>query len=1080
MISIAVWWSLTLSLQKGTDDGFDAGPNPIFAKNPTVNATNVVFEFAGDLWQVPRHGGDASRLTTTPGGTASKPIFSPDGTKIAFTAQYDGNVDVYVMPAGGGSPKRLTSHPGADTAVGWTPDGRSILFRSSMLSNTDYSRLFTVAIDGGFPKPLPFPAAEQGSFSPDGKQLAYVPNPKWQEAWKRYRGGQTTPIWVGDLNDSHVTAIPRTNTNQSFPMWMGDSIYFLADPSGPVGLYKFDTKSHNTAAVVFGKVFDIKSATAGPGVIAYEKLGSVHIFDVVRRQDETIPIRISGDFPHARISWKDVQSRITSVAPSPSGQRVVVCARGWAFTVPGKKGDTRLLSETQGLDRDHAVWSPDGKSIAYVQDDLTGEHIVLKSVDSGTEKSIELGQAPGTYDNLVWSPDSKRIAYTDNKLNLWVVEVATGRNTLIDTGNYRSTTNLKATWSPDSQWLTYAHDQMNFLNSISVYSFKTAKSTIVTAKLANASEPVFDRGGKYLYFIASTDEGIGIDTEDIAATGQTNRSSQVYAILLRKDIPNPFRPESDEEKTATETKSPAKVQFDIDLEEIGRRIFPVPLPHANYSTVIAGPENSFFVESIPARLLPTDPPAPGSLLKYSFADQKIVPFLDGVREVIATSDGSKLLVQQGADLRIVGTEAPAAPGSGRIDLSDLRVKIDPRQEWTAMYHQAWRRERILFYDPGMHGIDSFVMEKRYEPFLANLRSRADLNYLFTDMMGEICIAHMFIGGGDLETAPRVRGGLLGADYTFENGRYRIARVYDGESWNPELYSPLGNADVRAKNGEYLLAINGQDLTQATDIYLALEGKAGKRVTVKLGPTPDGKGAREVPVTPVDSETALRHASWEEDNRRFVDEATGGKCGYIHVPDTNRGGWTAFMRYYYAQHDKDAIIIDERFNHGGAINDFMVNEMEKPLDFYGVTRYGKMFRTPNAAVYGPKVMLINELAGSGGDIFPYIFKQHKTGKIIGHRTWGGELTSAGFRTIDGGSVRAPEDAQFDIKTGEFIIENYGTPPDLEVEFDPQQWKAGIDSQLKVAVDVIKKEMAAHPPVPIKRPTYPDKSKIKNLG
>jgi tricorn protease len=1074
MISAATCF-LALLLVPPSPDAFDPGPDPLLAQHPTVNATAIVFAYAGDLWRVPRHGGEAVRLTATPGGTAANPYFSPDGKSIAFSANYEGNTDVYVVSSEGGNPKRLTAYPGRNDVEGWTRDGQSVLFRSAMLSNTDYGRLFTVSINGGFPKPLPFPAGEQGSFSPDGTKLAYVPNPKWEQAWKRYRGGQTTPVWIGDLSDSHIVPVPRKNTNDSYPMWIGNSIYYLSDPTGPVGLSRFDLNTGHGSVVVPGRGFDLKSATAGPGVIAYEKLGSIHVLDLQNFRDERIAITLHGDFPSDRYTWKDVRPHLTSISPSPSGRRFVACARGWLFSVPLKKGDTRLLDDEQGCDRNSAVWSPDGKSIAYTQDDRKGERLIVLDAETGVKKQLSLGDPPGNYGELAWSPDSKRIAYTDNKLNLWAVDVATGTNTKIDTGSYRATANMAAVWSPDSQWLAYARDLPNFLKSIALYSFRTKTSTLVTDELANATDPAFDRGGKYLYFLASTDIGFGIDTEDIMALGVTNTSQQVYGILLKKETTSPLSPESDEESVAPETKGP-KTVFDIDLDGIQKRAFSVPLPRADYRSIIPGPEDSFFTLSSNPRLTAVDRTEPGQLIKFSFKDRKTTVFSSSVASAQATSDGSKLLIHSGGEWTLIAADAPPGPTPDRVDLSQLKVKIDPAREWEAIYHQVWRQERILFYDPGLHGIDANAMERRYEPFLANLHSRADLNYLFTDMLGELCIGHMFIGGGDLPEAPRVQGGLLGADYSFQNGRYRLTRVYDGESWNPGLHAPLGDAGVRAKPGEYVLSIDGKELTQATDIYVALEGTAGKRVSVRLGPNADGTGSRTVAVTPVASESELRNAAWREDNRRYVDQATGGHCGYVAVPDTGSGGWTAFMRYYYTQNDKDAIIVDERFNHGGAINDFMVREMEKPLDYYGATRYGLLYRTPNAAVYGPKVMLANEMAGSGGDIFPYLFKQHHTGKLVGHTTWGGELSAYGFPVIDGGTIRAPDDANFDIKTGEYCIDNVGVSPDIAVEFDPKLWSKGIDSQLQAAVEEIKKEMIAHPPTKFKRPKYPDKSKL----
>jgi tricorn protease len=1073
--------ALALFAQGSPEKGFDPGPSPYLMRHPTVNASEIVFEFAGDLWSVPRSGGDAIRLTSSPGGSISNPFFSPDGTQIAFSADYDGNTAVYVMPASGGTPKRLTASSGADQVTGWTPDGTSVVFSSNRQSNTDYLRLYTVSMNAGTPKALPFPAGVEASFSPDGAHIALVPNPKWELAWKRYRGGQTTPIWVGDLATSKITPVPRHNTNDFNPMWVGNAIYYLSDPTGPVGMNRYDVKTGKVTTVVPGEGFDLKSASAGPGVIAYEKLGSIHLYNLASGEDHPVRVHIVGDFPAARTEFKDLRSRITSFAISPSGKRAVVCARGWVLTVPAEKGDIRILDDRQGFDRTDAAWSPDGKTIAYICDEGKGEHLALYDLAKGTEQRVALGDAPADYSGPVWSPDSKKIAYTDNKLNLWVVDASTGANQLIDTGTYRGNTTMLPRWSPDSKWLTWSRDLESFVRAIFVYSFDSRQKSQITDGLADALLPVFDRSGKYIYFTASTDEGFGMDYEDLEAIAATNSTSTVYAILLRKDLPDPLQPESDEEKPkeAPKKDEPKPAATKIDLAGIQHRIIALPLPRASYDDLVPGPNETLFALSRPPRATAVDREGPGTLQKFAFADRKVTPAAENVEFVQASTDGEKLLLRQGRDWRIVSSAAPGAPG-GKLDLADLRTKIDPPTEWTAMYHQAWRKERMLFYDPGLHGIDSYKMEKRYEPFLANLRSRGDLNYLFTDMLGEICIGHMFIGGGDIPERPRADNGVLGADFSFENGKFRLTRVYDGESWNPELHSPLGAPGVNAVPGEYLLSIDGKDMSEINDVHKALEGQAGRQIRVRLGPTPDGVGARNAVVVPLASDFGLREAAWAEDNRRYVERETGGRGGYVHVPDTGAGGYAAFMRYYYAQEDKDGMIVDDRFNHGGAINDFMVREMEKPLDFFGATRYGKTFKVPMAAIYGPKVMLINEMAGSGGDLFPYLFRQHHVGKLVGHKTWGGELSAYGFPLIDGGTIRAPDDAEFDPTTGQYVIDNVGVAPDIEVELDPAAWRKGVDSQLQAAVEELKKQMAAHPPMVIKKPPYPDKTKLPDQG
>lgn len=1057
---------------------FDPGPSPLLMRHPTMNATTIVFQFAGDLWSVSREGGDANRLTSAP-GTESDPYFSPDGQTIAFSAQYDGNVDVYTMPAQGGVPKRLTAHPASDTVVGWTPDGKRVIFSSTMLSNTDYERLLTVSKDGGVPQALPFPAGVEASLSHDGTQIAYVPNGKWQQAWKRYRGGQTTPIWIAQLSDSKWKAIPRKNTNDRNPMWIGNSIYYLSDPTGPVGMFRYDTQSGKVTTEIPGEGFDLKSASAGPDGIVFERLGSINIYDYKNHSSKRVPISIHSDFPEVREGFKDARRNITGLGISPSGQRAVVSARGWIFTVPASKGDIKLLDGKQGVDRREPAWSPDGKTIAYISDEDGVQKLALYDVATKKEVRYPLADGSGFFRDLVWSPDGKKIAYCSEKLTLNIFDISTARNTLVDKQTYRGRIEIDPRWSPDSKWLTYSRDLDNLYGAVFLYSLDTTKVTQITDGIADATSPIFDRDGKHLYFLASTDIGLGAHFEDLSAFNAPNETSSVYAVVLRKNLPNPLQPESDEESPKVDTpkseaaKPPA---FGIDLDNIEHRIIALPMPRQGYQSLEAGPAGSFFALVSPPVANVVSAGGPSTLYKFTFADRKAVKFADGVRTFIPSADGTKILLGQGQTYSIVSTMAPPSPGQGALDLSGLQVKVDPRAEWNAMYHEVWRNERLLLYDANTHGIDTHMMEKRYEPFLANICSRDDLNYLFTDMLGELCIGHMFIGGGDMQSAARVAGGLLGADFSFDKGRYKIARIYDGERWNPNLYAPLAQPGVDAKPGEYLLSIDGVDLDVAMDVYLQLEGKAGKQVKIKLGPSPDGVGAREAIVTPIANDFNLRSRAWEEDNRRQIEKETDGRVGYVHVPDTSPPGWEAFQRYYYSQTTKQGMIVDDRFNHGGAINDWMIHEMEKPLDFYDIARYGKPMRDPSAAVYGPKVMLINELAGSGGDIFPFLFRLHKVGKLVGHRTWGAMISAYGFQLIDGGSVRAPDDAMYGAASGDWVIENQGVPPDIEVELDPYLWRQGHDAQLEAAIAQIKKDLANTKPLTTQVPRYPDKSKI----
>ena len=1052
-------------------DAFDPGPSPMLMRQPTVSRTAIVFAFAGDLWTVPRAGGAATRLTSAP-GIESNPRYSPDGATVAFTGTYDGNADVFTVPAAGGVPKRLTAHPDADGVVGWTPDGGAVLFASSMLSATDYPRLFTVPTAGGVPKPLPFPSALDGALSPDGTRLAYVPRGRTQQAWKRYRGGQQTPIWIGALKDSKVEPIPQGRANATFPMWAGDELYFLSDPRGPVGLSCYDVRSRRIREVVRGEGFDLKSASMGPGAIVVEKLGSIWLYSLGEKTFKRVDIDLKGDFPEVRPAFKALGRDLQGVSLSPSGARLAVAAHGLVFTVPAAKGDARAVAAGPDAHRRDPAWSPDGKTLAYMTDEGGSQCLELLDLATGASKRVPLGDPPAYYDRPFWSPDSKKIAYTDNRLTLWVLDLATGKSAKVDEGAYRGRSSFSPCWSPDSQWIAYSRDLDSHVDSIFLYGLASGKATRLTDGLAYAYTPVFDRDGRHLYFLASTKAGLAADFQDISAFNAPNVVHRVYAVVLRKDGESPLVPQSDEE--GPKRPDPKPTPFRIDLDGIERRIVALPMPEDTYSDLKAGPPGSFFVRSVAPLANALSPSAPGSLQRFTLADRKAAPFAASVAGFDVSADGAKVLLVDPAP-RIVPAAAPPAPDAGRVDLAGLTAKIDPRTEWRHMFHEVWRNERMLFHDPNLRGADADALDRRYAPFLDNVMSRADLNYLLADMLGELSVGHMFIGGGDLPAARGVPGGLLGADYAFENGRYRLTRVYDGERWNPTLYAPLAQPGVDARPGEYLLEIDGKPLTDAMDVYEALEGKAGRQVKVKIGPTPDGVGAREAIVLPVASEALLRFRAWGEDNRRTVERMSGGRVGYVHMPDTSAGGWEAFNRYYYAQSDKDGMVIDSRFNHGGSVTNYFIREMEKTVDFRSKTRYGKDWSFPPAGVYGPKAMITNELSGSGGDIFPMIWRIHKVGPLVGKRTWGGVMINYGFPLQDGGRVSVPDDALYDPEKGEYLAEGHGVDPTIDVELDPFLWRQGRDAQLERAVAEVMKGLAK-PKKTIKRPKPVDASRV----
>lgn len=1060
-------------------------PTPTLFRQPTLNQTDIVFSHAGDLWRVPKAGGAAVRLTSNP-GVEDSPIFSPDGKTIAFSGQYDGNVDVFTIPATGGVPKRLTAHPAPDRPVAWSRDGKSVVFSSNILSQNFVPRLFTVSVGGSFPTPLPFPTGTMASFSPDGQRIAYVPGDKWQPGWKRYRGGQTYPIWIGDLKDSRVREIPRENSNDEQPLWIGDRVYYISDKTGNMTLYSYDVRNNSVRQELAPQTYDIKSIQSFGEEIVFERFGTIHRFDTKTQTATPVNITVTGDFPEVRVQFKNAAELINSLSISPTGARVAVAARGYLFTIPADKGDEKLLTEKGGIHRQGAAWSPDSKTIAYLTDERGGMQLAVYDVATGGERILPLGDAPAYYSTLRWSPDSTRIAYTDNKKNLWLLDVRSGVNTRVDTGLYEDpNTNIVPSWSSDSKWLTWARDLENHLNAVFVYDVTKGVRTQITDGLANAKSPVFDRSGRHLYFFASTNTGWAASYLDLSSFNQPNVTSSVYAIVLRKDDPNPLAPESDEEPIAKagddeeeeEESGPPDRATKIDFEGIAQRTIALPMPSAAYTELAAGPRGSFFALYRGPVFSALSFPPPATLVKFDLEDREATPFGSGIEMMQVSARGDKiLLMTRGGNVRIAPTAQPTPPMVGLLDTESMPVKMDPRVEWRQIFEEVCRNQRIFFYDPGLHGVNMTELRAKYEPFLAGVHSRGDLTYLLEELVGELSIGHMWVSGGDIPGAGFTPGGLLGADFIFENGRYKITRVYDGESWNPNLRGPLAGPGVNAKAGEYLISIDGKRVDDTIDLYVFLEGKAGKQVRVTLGPTPDGKDSRTVTVVPTQSEFGLRTYAWIEDNRRYVEKRTNGRGAYVFVPDTAQGGWQAFQRYYYAQTGKDGAVIDERFNNGGLINDYMINEMNRTIQGVFTPRNGKDWTTPGVGIFGPKVMLINQYAGSGGDMFPWLFRHNKIGPLIGKRTWGGLVRSFAFPTVDGGSVNSPDVAFYNPFNNTWDVENYGVDPDIEVELDPYLWRQGKDAQLERAIDELNKRLATYKPMPLKRPASPDKTKV----
>ena len=1078
-----------------------AEDTPLLAHSPTLSKTQVVFAYGGYLWSVPREGGDARQLTT--GGHEGLPVFSPDGNWIAFTGQYDGNVDVFVIPAEGGEPKRLTWHPAADIAVAWTPDGKKVLFHSPRDAYADFDRLYTVPVEGGPAEVLPMWRGEDAWFSPDGTRIAYVPNEIWQTSWKRYRGGQTTPIYIVRLSDLSREIVTRENSNDRHPVWFGDTVYFLSDRNGPVTLFAYDTKTKTVKQVVENKGLDFKSLSAGPDALVYEQFGGIYLYAPASGKSTKVNIRIAGDLPSTRPHFEKAGDKIQNAAISPAGARAVFEARGEIFSVPAEKGDIRNLTRTSAVAERDPAWSPDGKSIAFFSDE-SGEyalHIAAQS-GSGSVKKINLGNPPSYFYSPLWSPDSKKIAYTDKRLNLWYVDVEKGTPVKVATDRYDDpTSSMNETWSPDSKWLTYSRLLENHLRAVFVYSLETGKEARITDGISDARYPVFDKGGKSLIFAVSTDVGLSAGWLDLSSF-QHPVLRHVYAAVLKKGDASPVEPQSDEEKVADEKKDADKgkdadkskegekgkegdkkdekkeeaVKVTIDLEGIGQRIVALPIKAARYVGLDTGKAGTLFLSEI-ADVPRFGEQPPFTVSKFDFTTRKTEPFLGGINGFTVSVNGEKVLYRQGPGWFIAATAAAPKPGDGALKLDDMEVFVDPRAEWNQMYHEVWRIQRDFLYDPNHHGLNLLAAEKKYSVYLKELGGRADLNYLFDEMLGEITIGHMFIAGGDVPQAKRVKGGLLGADYKIENGRYRFARVYNGENWNPELRAPLTQPGVDVKPGDYLLEVEGREVRAPAEVYSFFENTAGRQIKIKVGPSADGKDAREVTVVPLPSDFALRNRAWEEDNRRKVDELSGGKLAYVHVPDTAVGGWINFNRFYFAQVGKQGAVIDERYNHGGEVADYIIDMLKRPLRNCAISREGDVFCSPLAQIYGPKTMIINEMSGSGGDALPWMFKQDKVGPLVGTRTWGGLVGIYGYPPLmDGGFVTAPRVAIYGLH-GEWEVENHGIAPDIEVENDPASVAAGHDAQLEKAVAVTMEALKKNPVVIPEHPPYPNYHKKK---
>jgi tricorn protease len=1089
---------------------------PLLLRNPSLSEDRIAFLYANDIWTVAREGGDARRLTSA-GNVHAGPFYSPDHKQIAYSTRTHGILDVYVVGSEGGVPRRLTWEPTGSRVVGWTPDSKDVLFTSYHSSYSDFPRLYRARADGVGPAQLvPLPSVAAGSFSDDGNTLAYVPFEQWQEAWKRYRGGQTTPIWLVNIKTLDLEKIPRENSNDSHPVWSGTTVYFLSDRSGPISLFSYDTGTKQVSEVIANQGFDFKTLGAGPGALVYEQFGSLHLYDLASHQEHAVAVTIRGDLPSLVPHIGPVAPReVQNLAVSPTGARILAEAHGDIFSVPAEKGDTRNLTRTPGSAERDPAWSPDGKSIAYFSD-ASGEYQLYIRDQDGLQppKVIDLGPDASFFYGPHWSPDSKRIAYTDKHLRIWYVDVAGGKPVKIDTGlrgGFGAAEEIA--WSPDSQWIAYTRDLESQMHAIFVYSLATHASTQITDGMSNAAHPVFDAGGKYLYFAASTNNGPSDAGIDLSSLDRATDSG-IYVVVLSRTGASPVPPESDDEnkkKDDEEKKDEGKKDGEgkkdeskkdeskkdeskkekpkptvIDLAGIGNRILSLPIPARNYTDLSVGKKGVLFLAAGPGVGRPSADGGPGVFSVWRFTTEKrqTEEMLSGVTAYRVSFDGEKLFYtrQDNWFLVPVSDLKPGTPEAAQgkpVNNRGMSVVHDLRAQWRQMYRETWRLQRDFLYDPHHHGLDLAKIQAKYQPYLDGLASRDEFTYLSNEMLGEVQIGHMFVRGPPIvDNAPKP--GLLGTDYSVDHNRYRFAKIYNGQNWTPSLTAPLTLPGIDIVEGDYLLAVNGRELHATDNIDAFFDGTAGKQTVLRIAKSAEGAEARDVTVVPTDSEHGLRNLDWIDSNRRKVDALSGGKIAYIYMPNTAGAGYTNFNRYFYAQLDKQAVILDERYNEGGFIADYVINVLGQKRLSGAIERDGKPVHDPEGAIFGPKAMIINQSAGSGGDAMPWYFRKAGLGTLVGVRTWGGLVGIGGYPTlIDGGLVTAPRYAIFGLN-GDWEVEGHGIPPDVEVEDLPKDVAAGHDAQLERTIAIVLEQLKEHPVVEPPVPPYPNYHLKDGLG
>ena len=1081
----------------------------LMLRQPAVSQNHLAFVYAGDLWLADRNGANARRLTSH-AASEFAPRFSPDGRSIAYSASYDGNTDVYVIGLDGGSPRRLTWHPAPDVVNGWSPDGKRVLFASPReVLNNRSNQLYEVSVEGGYERQVMKAVAWEGAWSADGRQLAYRPyNAAYAgpSGWRQSRGGSTPPVWIMDMASQRWLEIPHVNATDSAPVWAGGEVVFISDRAdGAANLFAFNPITKALRQLTRETQWDVRSVDALGSTLVYETGGRIKQLELSGGEARVLDIRLTGTAPQARMQWKDAGRALTQARLSSTGKRVVVSARGEVFTVPVKDGSVRNLTETAGVREKDALWSPDGQRVAYVSDAPGMRHeLVLRAQNGqGAAERILLPKS-GYYTLMDWSPDGLHLVLQDNHLNLYRLGLAAGpqRGQLVKVATdvrRLGSDGVTVSFSPDSRWLAYTQSGENYLGRIVLHELATGRNHVVTDGLAHAGNPAFSPKGDYLFFTASINAGpsrVGLDL----STQERPHRAGLYALVLSADGKSPLAPKAgDEEAKKDEKKDDKKPEAAkpeagkadaaktdkkpdtppkatrIDLDGLADRLVALPVAERNYDGLAVGADGSLFYLQRPQPGVSNEPPqaertATAELWRFDFEERKPKMLRGGVAEFSLSEDRKKVLLTVAGNKLEVG-DANDKLDAKALDTSGMRARIDPKAEWKQIFDEAWWMEKEFFYDPALHGLDWQAVYDRYLPLLAHVQRREDLNDLLVQMIGELQVGHNRTGGGDVHQEAPVPVGLLGADFAIEQGRYRIGRIYAGDRLNPHLRAPLAVAGLGVKEGDFLLAVNGHELDDKTNLYALLENTVGKQVVLAVARDAAGAGRRDVTVEPIANEGLLRRWAWIEGNRKKVQEKTGGKVAYVYMPDTAGQGYEHFNRMFFAQIDKQALIVDDRKNGGGQAANYVTELLSRPYLASWKDRDGLVFDTPGGAIYGPKAMLIDQDAGSGGDFMPYAFKRVGLGPLIGKRTWGGLIgISANPPLIDGGFLTVPY-FRFYTPDGEWRVENEGVAPDIDVELDPAAVNRGEDTQLDAAIANVMKRLETWKPIQRKTPPAP---------